>query len=234
MPLGVVFILLANLLSGHSSCARLLPPVEGPIVRTYAPVGAYGGHWGIDLAAAPGTVVTVAAAGTVTFAGSVARRLSVTVSHGGGLRTSYTYLDEIWVRRGQILGPGALVGASGSAHGNRAVHLSVRLGDRYQDPLPWLRCSLIPAPALRLAAVHGSSVYPRKGATRHPWWNVRPPSPGAPVRRRDGISRTRSRRGHVPPGGVTMAEGGEHRVAGRASVGDDPTRRRRRGLFRGR
>ncbi len=45
MPLGVVFILLASLLAGHSSCARLLPPVEGPIVRTYAPVGAYGGHW---------------------------------------------------------------------------------------------------------------------------------------------------------------------------------------------
>ncbi len=232
MPLGVVFILLANLVAGHSSCARLLPPVEGGIVRTYAPVGAYGGHWGMDFAAAPGTAVAVAASGTVTFAGSVARRLSVTVSHGGGLRTSYTYLDEIWVYRGQILGAGALVGASGSAHGDQAVHLSVRLGDRYQDPLPWLRCSLIPAPALRLAAVHGWSVYPRKRATRHTRWNIRPPSPGAPLRRRDGMSRTRSGPRHVPPRRVALAEGWERCVGAGASVGDDSACRRGRGPFR--
>lgn len=227
-------MLLANLLAAHTSCARLLPPVDGAIVRLYAPVGAYGGHWGVDFEAARGSVVTVAATGTVTFAGSVAGRLSVTVAHGGGLRTSYSYLDEIWVREGRVLSEDAPVGASGFAHGNPAVHFSVRLGDRYQDPLPWLRCSLSPAPALRLASVYGRSVYPRRRATRHPRRNVRPPSPGAFVRRRERISRSRPRRRHVRAGRSALAEGRPCRVGGRASMADDPARNRRRGLLRGR
>ena len=32
-------------------------PVRGPVVAGFAPVGSYGGHWGIDFGAVPGTPV---------------------------------------------------------------------------------------------------------------------------------------------------------------------------------
>ena len=74
MSLGLAFALLASLLAAGPGCARLAPPVDGEITAPYAPIGRYGGHWGADFAAPPGSPVNTAAAGTVTFAGSVAGR----------------------------------------------------------------------------------------------------------------------------------------------------------------
>src|SRR5262249_13015098 len=67
-------------------------PVDGPVVRPFEePSSAYGpGHRGADLAAPPGTPVHAANDGVVTFAGTVAGTLHVTVAHAGGLRTSYS------------------------------------------------------------------------------------------------------------------------------------------------
>ena len=66
----------------------------------FAPVGRYEGHWGLDLAARYGSPVRAAGAGIVTFAGSVAGMRSVTIDHGGGLRSSVSYLSEILVETG--------------------------------------------------------------------------------------------------------------------------------------
>ncbi len=234
MNIAVVIFLLTGLFTAHGACARLLPPVRGPIVSSYAPVGSYGGHWGVDFSADPGTPVRAAASGTVTFAGSVAGRLSVTIGHGGGLRTSYSYLNEVWVRAGQTVAARQAVGASGPAHGEPVLHFSVRVGDRYRDPEPWLRCAHSPAQALRLSTVHGRAVYPRAGATRHSRRNLRPHPPRAPRGRRDRVSSARSRHRHVHPGGCSLAEGRPLRVRRRAPLGDDPPRRGRRRLLRGR
>ena len=43
------------LLAFALSAVCLMAPVDGPVVAGYAPVGLYGGHWGLDYASAPGT-----------------------------------------------------------------------------------------------------------------------------------------------------------------------------------
>jgi murein DD-endopeptidase MepM/ murein hydrolase activator NlpD len=73
--------------------------------------------------------VAAAGAGTVTFAGQVGGELHVTVAHGGGLRTSYSFLATITVAVGDVVGVGAPVGTAGDS-----FHFGVRVGDRYVDP----------------------------------------------------------------------------------------------------
>ena len=224
MSIAFSFMLLANLLSMQFGCTTLMPPIDGAIVRPYAPVGLYGGHWGIDFGANPGTVVWSAGPGTVTFAGSVAGRLSVTVSHGGGLRTSYSYLDAIGVRLGSVVSQGEPVGLSGTAHGVPALHFSVRVGAEYRYPSSWFVCVPSPGSGLRLAPVFGRSVYPRKRATRHPRRNLRPPSHETSVRRRGGISGSRPGHRDVPSGRDALAESGSLYIDRWPSLGDDPPR----------
>jgi nicotinate-nucleotide adenylyltransferase len=150
---GCLAVIAALVLSG-SACPAARLPVPGAVVRGFAPVGAYGGHWGVDLAADPGSPVVAVAAGVVTFAGPVAGHLSVTVLHGGVLRTSYSYLSAASVVAGQRVAAGELLGTSGWDHGEAAVHLSLRVGTRYVDPMAWLQCRLgPPADAGHLAPV---------------------------------------------------------------------------------
>jgi hypothetical protein len=117
-----------------------LRPVDGAVVRPFdAPASIYGpGHRGADLAAPPGTPVRAANDGEVTFAGSVAGTLHVTVAHGGGLRTSYSFLATVSVRAGQSVSRGDVVGTTGGTgadHDGTALHLGLRVGDRYVDPM---------------------------------------------------------------------------------------------------
>ena len=127
--------------------------MQGPVVRVYAPIGSYAGHWGIDYAVDVGTPVLSAAAGEVTFAGQVAGVLSITVHHGGGLRTSYSYLDEVGVHVGQWVSRSTQLGRSGTDHDIAALHFSVRVDDEYNDPERWLRCLSDPHSGLSLVPV---------------------------------------------------------------------------------
>ncbi|HEX5630830.1 MAG TPA: M23 family metallopeptidase, partial [Acidimicrobiia bacterium] len=131
----------------------LAAPVSGPVVAGFAPQGYYGGHWGVDLAVPEGSPVGAAAAGTVTFAGSVAGMLTVTVNHGGVVRTSYSYLSSVAVSAGDRVARGTVVGASGMDHDRAAVHWSLRVGDVYVDPRAACRLAGDTAPAVRLAAI---------------------------------------------------------------------------------
>jgi murein DD-endopeptidase MepM/ murein hydrolase activator NlpD len=121
------------------------PPLPDPsvVLRRYAPVEPYSGHWGVDLSAPVGTPVRSIAEGTVTFAGFVAGMRSVTVDHGGGLRSTYSYLSAVAVGPGTI-SKGVVLGRSGEDHGIAALHLSIRAGDRYVDPARLLTCGLGP------------------------------------------------------------------------------------------
>jgi murein DD-endopeptidase MepM/ murein hydrolase activator NlpD len=125
-------------------------PVEGPVVEPYAPIGSWGGHWGIDIAAAPASPIRSPAGGSVAFAGSVAGMRTVSIETASGLRVSLSYLSAIGVGQGDRVESGQVVGRSGSAHGADALHMSVRVGGRYVDPLPLLSCRYDLAAGLRL------------------------------------------------------------------------------------
>src|SRR4051795_1753249 len=95
-------------------------PVEGAVItpsRTGGDPYAAGQHRGIDVAAAVGTPVVAATAGTIQYAGVVGSS-GVTVSErtdDGRYTLSYLPLSALAVRRGQHVAAGAAVGAVGAA-----------------------------------------------------------------------------------------------------------------------
>jgi murein DD-endopeptidase MepM/ murein hydrolase activator NlpD len=135
-------------------CAGLARPVEGPLQRGFAPTGRYSGHWGTDWGVPEGTNIRAAGPGKVTYAGTIAGNMTLTIDHGGGLRTSYSYLSAVMVRRGDHVTEATTLGMSGVDHGSPALHFSVRIGPTYVDPLAILGCRLTePSRALRLVPV---------------------------------------------------------------------------------
>jgi hypothetical protein len=124
-------------------------PVDGEVVRPFRqPSSVYGpGHRGVDFAAVPGTPVHAANDGVVTFAGSVANTLHVTVAHAGNLRTSYSFLQSVSVRAGQAVARGDVVGRTGGSahdddgedHDGTVLHFGLRVADQYVDPMVLFR-----------------------------------------------------------------------------------------------
>lgn len=111
---------------------RHQPPVDGPVVDFFRPPASpFGpGNRGVDYATAPGAVVRASGDGEVVFAGPVGGRLHVVVRHADGIRTSYSFLASVTVRRGEAVTAGQEVGRSGSS-----LHFGARRGDAYFDPL---------------------------------------------------------------------------------------------------
>lgn len=131
--------------------------MPGRVSYDFAPGPAYRGHWGVDFAVDDGTMVRAVSAGTVTFAGTVVDNLAVTVDHGGSVRTSYSFLSQIFVVAGTRVEAGDRLGRSGMAHGQPGLHFSLRVGSDYRDPLALLRCPAVPHPALRLLGRRAAS-----------------------------------------------------------------------------
>jgi murein DD-endopeptidase MepM/ murein hydrolase activator NlpD len=126
-----------------SAAADRVWPVTGPILRGFDPPDSpYGsGHRGIDIGAWPGTPVLAPADGVVTFAGPVGGRLFITIDHGDGLESTYSWLDALVVRRGDAVARGSTIAASGWGHADSTVphlHMGVRQDDVYLDPLSFL------------------------------------------------------------------------------------------------
>lgn len=142
---------------GDAPAGRYSWPLTGfpAVVRDFdPPPHPYGrGHRGVDLAGVPGLPVLAAATGTVLFAGPVAGRPVVSVSHGGGLRTTYEPVLPA-VSPGEMVTTGQLIGTLAAGHpGCRAtacLHWGLRRGEEYLDPLQLLA----PGP-LRLKAWEG-------------------------------------------------------------------------------
>jgi murein DD-endopeptidase MepM/ murein hydrolase activator NlpD len=110
------------------------------------------GHRGVDLAGSPGQDVRAAVGGRVMYAGSLAGRGVVVVSHGA-TRTTYEPVEPS-VRVGELVDTGAVLGElqlSGSHCAPAAcLHWGLLEGETYRDPLrlvgagpvrllPWLR-----------------------------------------------------------------------------------------------
>ncbi len=108
------------------------PPVDADVFDPFRPPpNPYGpGNRGIEYDTLPGQLVLAAASGTVSFAGQVASELHVTVDHGNGLLSSYSYLASINVQRGEHVKQSQVVGTTGS----KRLHFGVRLDGEYVDP----------------------------------------------------------------------------------------------------
>jgi murein DD-endopeptidase MepM/ murein hydrolase activator NlpD len=118
-------------------------PVVGVVIRGFDPPDTpYGsGHRGIDIAAPIGTPVLAAEAGTVTFAGQVGGHLFVTIDHGGGLESTYSWLSERLVSKNDVVAQGEVIALSGQGHTGVLpphLHFGVKLNDVYVDPLEYL------------------------------------------------------------------------------------------------
>lgn len=100
-------------------------------------------HTGVDIRARTGTPVRTSAAGTVVFAGrdSGGYGTTVVVDHGGDVKTLYGHLSGIYVRTGQRIPRGTVVGAVGSTGRSTGAHLhfEVRIGNVPVDPMLYLK-----------------------------------------------------------------------------------------------
>ena len=121
----------AGALSHHDERPVFRPPVDAPVIDPFRPPeNPYGpGNRGVEYDTEPGDVVRAAASGTVVFAGAVAGALHVTVDHGGGVVSSYSYLQRISVRDGTYVEVGAVIGIAGER-----LHFGVRVDGSYTDP----------------------------------------------------------------------------------------------------
>jgi len=134
-------------------------PVSGPVIRGFDPPDSpYGaGHRGIDIATAPGTPILAPDAGEVSFAGRVGGELFVTIVHGGGLSSTYSWIASTTVRKGDLVLRGQPIGTAGTGHPGSSIphlHLGAKLDGLYVDPLSLLAplgvqdlIRLVPVPA---------------------------------------------------------------------------------------
>ena len=158
-----VVALLALCTDASADASAWTKPVRGPVVRPFEPpksrFGA--GHLGVDFHAVPGTLVRAVGPGTVVFAGAVARTLHVVIRHPNGWRTSYSFLASVRVRAGEEVGTDVLgtTGGRGENHDGSVLHLGLRIGDAYVDPMQLFGAGDLAA-IVHLAPLH-SEVAPR-------------------------------------------------------------------------
>ncbi|MEX2024636.1 MAG: M23 family metallopeptidase, partial [Thermoleophilaceae bacterium] len=168
-------------------------PVRGSVVAAYDYRGAtpYSGgqHRGIDIAAAPGTPVVAAAAGTVRFVGTAGSSgLTASIRTADGRHdTSYLHLSSVAVGGGEAVAAGERIGSAGTSGSPSSstphLHFGVRLaGSRhaYRDPLSLLAPPTafrdgprgvpvaVPAP-IRVAPGRAPAPRPAPAARRAPW-----------------------------------------------------------------
>jgi murein DD-endopeptidase MepM/ murein hydrolase activator NlpD len=141
---AVAMLASATATAGTATAAGTWPwPVVGVVIRGFDPPDTpYGsGHRGIDIAAPIGTPVLAVEAGTVTFAGQVGGHLFVTIDHGGGLESTYSWLSERLVSKNDVVVQGDVIALSGQGHTGvfpAHLHFGVKLNDVYVDPLDYL------------------------------------------------------------------------------------------------
>lgn len=123
-------------------------PAEGNIIRDYSGDGLvysetlnqYLAHKAVDIGAPVGTEVIAAGSGTVIKADNDDRYgLTVTLSHGSGLETSYSNLAEVSVAEGDVVNKGDKLGTVGQGSlfesaDDPHLHFSAHRNDEPIDP----------------------------------------------------------------------------------------------------
>ena len=118
-------------------------PAIGPTSGTYGTIRYYNGkkgnyHNGHDIAAEIGTPVYAPSSGIVMLTGNFYYNGKfIMVNHGNNLISIFLHLDEIAVKKDDIIEKGQVIGAIGSTGLSTGPHLhwSVMLNNSYIDPL---------------------------------------------------------------------------------------------------
>ena len=131
-------------------------PVTGAVLRRFHPPPRpwLPGHRGVDLAGTESTPVLAAGSGKISFAGVVASRPIVTITHLNGTRTTYEPVQPS-VSTGDSVTTGDPIGLLLPGHPGCAtvcLHWGLKRGDIYLDPLSLVglaRVRLLPASSRR-------------------------------------------------------------------------------------
>jgi murein DD-endopeptidase MepM/ murein hydrolase activator NlpD len=150
------FLRTATVMAVHNSSTRRLQPtfaqpagypVAGRLLGAFGdrtdPFSGEGAfHKGVDISAPTGTPVHATATGIVVHADSTLSGYGrlVVLEHGGGCQTYYAHLSRIFVRVGQEVRLGEILGAVGSTGKVTAPHLhyEVRIGGLPRNPRQYL------------------------------------------------------------------------------------------------
>ena len=183
VSVAMTALMVASAGDSGDSCVGLLQPVDGRMASAFAPIGRYAGHWGVDWVVPEGTAVRAAGVGTVSFAGSVAGNLTATVDHGGGLRTSYSYLATVAVKPGQLVTESTTLGherdrawCSGASFLRAAGRNVCRPAGRHRVP----SIDPVEGPATGSNSRGQLKRLFCRSAQGHSWRNIRPTSRGSP------------------------------------------------------
>ena len=140
--------LAASVLSPGVPAAAAVVSYSAPVHPTHVahpfdpPSTPYGpGHLGVDLAVLPGASVAAAADGVVAFAGAVAGRGLVVVTHADGVSTEYEPITPSVragdrVRRGEVIG--TVLGSHHRCRPGRCLHWGAKRNGDYIEPMSLL------------------------------------------------------------------------------------------------
>jgi murein DD-endopeptidase MepM/ murein hydrolase activator NlpD len=117
-------------------------PVGGAIVEGFGASSGGQTNDGINIAAAAGTPVKAADAGTVIYTGNELSAFGnlVLIRHAGGWVTAYGHLATIGVQKGTTVVQGQLIGTVGQTGSapTPQLHFEIRQGSKPVDPAPFL------------------------------------------------------------------------------------------------
>jgi murein DD-endopeptidase MepM/ murein hydrolase activator NlpD len=123
-------------------------PVNGIISGVYGSQRILNGipkwpHYGIDIAAKKGTKIKSSATGIVTMAEPDLYYTGGTIimDHGHGISTIYSHLDELYVKVGDKISQGDIIGTVGSTGRSTGPHLDFRIN--------WFQTRLDPMSVLK-------------------------------------------------------------------------------------
>jgi len=113
---------------------KFIMPVEGIISGVYGSQRILNGkpkwpHYGIDIAAKKGTKIKSSAEGIVTMAEDDLYYTGGTIimDHGHGISTIYSHLEKIFVKVGDKINQGDIIGTVGSTGRSTGPHLDFRI-----------------------------------------------------------------------------------------------------------
>lgn len=117
-------------------------PVRGKIISGFGPKGRGLHNDGVNISAALGTPVQVAADGVVAYAGNELRGYGnlLLIRHPNGYTTAYAHNDTLLVRKGQKVKRGMVIARAGRTGGVKTtqLHFEIRKGKQAVDPVRYL------------------------------------------------------------------------------------------------